>query len=129
MFHYTVESDKSISRTIELLTKSFQEDEFGVLWQFNLKDKLQAKGLEFDQDYYVLEVCNPFEAKRILSNNKVAGYFLPCKVVVYEDQGKTKIGLPKPTSLIDLVDDSELVEIAKDVEERLIKCINSVNKQ
>ncbi|WP_312859713.1 DUF302 domain-containing protein [Peribacillus huizhouensis] len=31
----------------------------------------------------VLEVCNPNEAQRGFNENKMAGYFLPCKIVVY----------------------------------------------
>ena len=50
---------------------------------------------------------------------------LPCKMVVYEDEqdGKTKIGMPKPTELINLVGDDSVNDIAKDIEDRLIECI------
>ncbi|TDX49186.1 DUF302 domain-containing protein [Orenia marismortui] len=124
MFHYTIEIDKSTQQAIELLKDNLKEEQFGVLWEFDVQKKLQAKGLEFNQEYYVLEVCNPQEAQRILNKNQLVGYFLPCKIVVYNDQGKTKIGLPKPTALIELVDNPELTAIAENIEERLINCIN-----
>ncbi|GAA4850640.1 hypothetical protein GCM10023310_31560 [Paenibacillus vulneris] len=60
----------------------------------------------------------------MLSENAVVGYFLPCKIAVYEEQGKTKIGLPKPTALIGMVDNGVLQTIAEDVEKRLISCID-----
>lgn len=69
-------------------------------------------------------MCNPKEANRVLQEDKVVGYFLPCKIVVYEDEGKTKIGLPKPTTLIELANNDKLTEIAKDVEVRLIRSID-----
>jgi len=72
----------------------------------------------------VLEVCNPQEAQRILSENKLVGYFLPCKIVVYEDGDKTKIGLPKPTALIQMVEDDAITGFAEDIEKRLISCID-----
>ncbi|RID82800.1 DUF302 domain-containing protein [Mesobacillus zeae] len=47
----------------------------------------------------------------------LVGYFLPCKIVVYEDNGKTKIGMPKPTVLMAMLD----------IEKRLIGCIDTVH--
>jgi len=123
-FHYTVETDKSIDETIKSLETTLKEEQFGVLWDFDLTAKLQEKGMDFDSPYRVLEVCNPKEADRVLKEDKVIGYFLPCKIVVYEDAGKTKIGLPKPTTLIDLANNEKLTEIATDVENRLIRSID-----
>lgn len=124
MFHYTVETTKPINEAIASLEENLMEEKFGVLWQFNIKEKLQEKGVDFDQSYFVLEVCNPHEAKRVLSENELVGYFLPCKIVVYESDGKTKIGLPKPSSLISMVNDSQLEQIASDIESRLIEVID-----
>lgn len=124
MFHYTVETDKTNTEAIASLEKSLKEEKFGVLWQFDVKDKLQEKGLDFQQSYHILEVCSPVEAQRVLSKNPMAGYFLPCKIVVYEDAGRTKIGMPKPTALIEMVNDPALKDLAKDIEERLADCID-----
>ena len=123
-FHYTVETNKSIDETVKALETTLKEEQFGVLWDFDLTAKLQEKGMDFDSAYRVLEVCNPKEADRVLKEDKVTGYFLPCKIVVYEDEGKTKIGLPKPTTLIELANNEKLNEIATDVEKRLIRSID-----
>lgn len=124
MFDYTVETEKDVEKAIEDLETSLKEEKFGVLWTFDIKDKLQEKGLEFEKEFKVLEVCNPHEAQKVLNENEMAGYFLPCKIVVYEKDGKTKMGMPKPSSLISMLGDPELERIAKDIEERLIKCLN-----
>ena len=123
-FHYTVETEKSMDEAVKALEASLKEEQFGVLWDFDLTAKLQEKGLDFNTGYRVLEVCNPKEANRVLQEDKVVGYFLPCKIVVYEDEGKTKIGLPKPTTLIELANNDKLTEIATDVENRLIRSID-----
>lgn len=124
MFDYTVETNKNIKEAISSLEKSLKEEKFGVLWMFDIKEKLQEKGLDFEHDYLVLEVCNPHEAERVLKHNLLVGYFLPCKIVVYNDNGKTKIGMPRPTALINLVNNNEIKKLAKDIEERLVNCIN-----
>lgn len=124
MFDYTVATDKTMNQAIESLEESLKEEKFGVLWMFDIKEKLQEKGLEFSKEFKVLEVCNPVEAKRILSENEMAGYFLPCKLVVFEDNGKNKIGMPRPTALISLLNDEKMKTFAKDIEDRLINVIN-----
>ncbi|CAI9390649.1 MULTISPECIES: DUF302 domain-containing protein [Bacillaceae] len=124
MFDYTVETSKNISEAIYSLEENLKEEKFGVLWMFDIKDKLQEKGLEFESDYKVLEVCNPHEAQRVLKENLLVGYFLPCKMIVYTDQGKTKIGMPRPTALINLANNEEIKKLAQDIEVRLISCIN-----
>jgi len=91
MFHYTVVTEKPISQILNDLEENLSKEKFGVLWSFNIKDKLNEKGLTYNQDYYVLEVCNPFEAKEVLSITSQVGYFLPCKIVVYEEDGTTKV--------------------------------------
>jgi len=124
LFDYTVTTTKNINEAISSLELKLTEEKFGVLWMFDIKEKLQEKGLEFESDYLVLEVCNPHEAERVLKENLLVGYFLPCKIVVYSDNGKTKIGMPRPTALINLINNEEIKRLAKDIEERLIQCIN-----
>ncbi|MGQ4668093.1 DUF302 domain-containing protein [Metabacillus halosaccharovorans] len=124
MFDYTVTTTKNVKEAVSSLELKLKEEKFGVLWKFDIKEKLQEKGLEFESDYLVLEVCNPHEAERVLKENLLVGYFLPCKIVVYSDNGKTKIGMPRPTALINLINNEEIKRLAKDIEERLIQCIN-----
>ncbi|PLR82195.1 hypothetical protein CVD25_08715 [Bacillus canaveralius] len=124
MFDYTVETNKSIDEAIRDLEESLKEEKFGVLWMFDIKEKLQEKGLDFRKNFKVLEVCNPHEAQRVLNENEMAGYFLPCKIVVYDNNGNTKIGMPKPTALISMLNDETLKKLAEDIENRLIGCID-----
>ncbi|MGJ9384623.1 DUF302 domain-containing protein [Salipaludibacillus sp. CF4.18] len=124
MFDYTVETTNGIDATIEKLQKNLEEEKFGILWDFDVKSKLQEKGLDHEQPFRILEVCNPHEAKMMLDMNQMVGYFLPCKIVVYSDQDKTKIGMPKPSSLIKLVNDDRLHKTALEIENRLISAID-----
>jgi uncharacterized protein (DUF302 family) len=64
MFDYTVHTSKSINEAIASLEQNLKDEKFGVLWMFDIKDKLNEKGLEFTKEFKVLEVCNPFEAQR-----------------------------------------------------------------
>lgn len=124
LFDYTVETSKTVEEAVRSLEENLKEEKFGVLWNFDLTAKLQEKGVDFDIPYTILEVCNPHEAKRVLSENLLVGYFLPCKIVVYKDENTTKIGLPKPTTLIEMLQDEKIKGIAEDIEKRLISSID-----
>ncbi len=126
MFHHTIEVDKTMDEAVSALEASLKNEKFGVLWSLNMKETLAGKGVELDGDYMILEVCNPHEAKRVLEKSPLVSYFLPCKIVVYKENGTTKIGLPKPTELIKFVDNEDLQGIASDIEDRLIGAIDSI---
>lgn len=120
-FHYTVTTNKTVEETIDSLEQNLKENKFGILWQLDIPAKLQEKGVSsFTKPFRVLEVCNPHEAGKVLNINELVGYFLPCKITVYESNGETKIGLPKPTALVGMMDNEELKEIAKNIEATLI---------
>ncbi|MBT2286089.1 DUF302 domain-containing protein [Paenibacillus polymyxa] len=124
MFHYTVSTNKTVEQAIADLTENLKKEKFGVLWQLDMKEKLHEKDVELNMEYHILEVCNPVEAQRVLSENPLVGYFLPCKLAVYGEGGSTKIGMPKPTALIGLVENEALMKIASDIEQRLGSCVD-----
>ncbi|PIC89369.1 hypothetical protein CSV71_10640 [Sporosarcina sp. P21c] len=124
MFDYTVETSKSKDEAVKDLEANLKDEKFGVLWNFDLTAKLQEKGTDFDTPYTILEVCNPQEANRVLSEDLLVGYFLPCKIVIFEEEDTTKIGMPKPSALIEMTNNDSLKEIAVDIEKRLIGCID-----
>ncbi|MDP9727112.1 DUF302 domain-containing protein [Alicyclobacillus tolerans] len=124
-FYYSVVTEKTVDEAVRALEESLQAHQFGVLWKLDLSSKLQEKGVDFRIPYRILEVCNPHEAKKVLTQNLLVGYFLPCKIVVYEQNGKTHIGLPKPSQLMDIIGDSTLSSIAQDVETSLVQAIDA----
>ncbi|SOC24040.1 uncharacterized protein SAMN05880501_11679 [Ureibacillus xyleni] len=123
-FHYTVTTQKTIDEAIASIEKNLKENAFGILWHLDLTATLQKKGVNsYTHPYHILEVCNPVEAAKVLGHNPLIGYFLPCKMAVYEVEGEARIGLTKPTVMLGLVNDAELQMIAKTIEEVLIDVI------
>lgn len=124
-FHYTVQSDKSLEEAMEVIEKNLNEIQFSVQWQTNITENLKKKGLtKIQESYNVMEVCSPFAAEKVLSQNPEANYFLPCKITVFEKEGKTNIGLPRPTVLMEPLNDPKLIEIVQEVEDSLIEVID-----
>ncbi|PRO64825.1 DUF302 domain-containing protein [Alkalicoccus urumqiensis] len=128
MFHFTVTSPYTLDQTVDRAAEAFQEESFGVLWNFDVKGKLDEKGVGLDEGFRVLEVCSPKVAKDALSATKEAGYFLPCKVVAYEEENEVKIGMPRPTVLMKQTGNKEAEKLAEDVEERMSRALEAAVK-
>jgi len=125
MFHYTVSTEKDTETALESLVGALAEKNFGVLWKLDFKEKLAEKGLDFNGKFIILEVCNPVKAKEALEGSVLAGYFLPCKIVVYEQNGQTKIGTVRPSALMDMIEGGFPSELPLAVEKILIDVINA----
>lgn len=124
-FMYEVKTSKPFVTAIDDMIEELSIRDFGVLYQLNFKEKIESKGMDFSGNFEVLEVCNPKQAKEVLEKRIEVGYFLPCKVVVYEKEDDVYIGLMKPTVLIDLLEDNDLITIAKEVESILVDAVEA----
>ena len=122
---YEVITNKSFDEAVSSVITNLEEQKFGVLWKLNFKDKLKEKEIDFESNFMILEVCNPQKAKEVLSKHIDAGYFLPCKVVVYEESGSVKIGMLNPEILMEMLNFEDLTEIAKEVQNMMITAITN----
>ncbi len=125
-FTHTVKTCKNIEDVITNLTKELKEINFGVLETLDFKKILTEKGLEFSEDYKLLEVCNPHLAKQVLEANPDLGLLLPCTIAVYQKDNENFISLAKPTSLLSMASDTNLKFSGVEIEDNLIKIIESV---
>ena len=121
---YTAKTDKSVTQAVKAVQKSLKEHGFGTLWEMNIPAKLQEKGVDYDREAIILEVCNPKQAKRALEANIQAIFLLPCKVVVFDSDGQTTIGMMRPSTMVELLQDASLQAFAHEVEDALRQSID-----
>lgn len=124
-YAYEEKSAYAFQETLDRLKKEILENQFGVLYEVNLKEKIEGKGMDFKSNFTVMDVCNPKLAKDVLDEQIEVGYFLPCKVVVYEKENSVYAGVLKPTILIDMVENDALKGAATEVEEILTKAVKA----
>ncbi len=124
---YEIESKKKIDQVCEDLEKAVVEYKFGVMTVHNLKETMKKKGVEFDRECRIFEVCNPNQAKRVLEKNMDLSTALPCRISVFTEGGKVKLATLKPTALISQFDVPELESVAKEVEETLIQIMKKAS--
>lgn len=101
-----------------------QKHKFGVLGTHDLKEKMQSKGVPFDRECRVFEVCNPQQAQAVLTQSIEISTALPCRISVYQEGGKTVLATIKPTKLLDMFSAPAAAATAREVEETMIRIMD-----
>jgi uncharacterized protein (DUF302 family) len=123
--YYMADSDKSFEQASADLEEAVKRHEFGVLHVHDLGNTLRRKGVEFAEQCKVFEVCNPGQAAKVLATDMRLNMALPCRISVYTEHGKTKLGLIKPVEMLStLSQDEALLRVAKEVEDATVRMID-----
>ena len=80
---YIVETPKSVEQALADLQAAVERHKFGVLHIHNLQETMKKKGVDFPNACQILEICNPHNAKEVLSEDMDLNMALPCRVSVY----------------------------------------------
>jgi uncharacterized protein (DUF302 family) len=115
--YYIVESEKTFAQAAADLEAAVRRHGFGVLHVHDIAATLRAKGVAFADECRVLEVCNPVQAAKVIAADMRLNMALPCRISVFTDRGKTRIGMIKPGNMLAaLSPDPQLAAIAAEVE-------------
>jgi uncharacterized protein (DUF302 family) len=123
--YYIVETEKSFDQASADLDAAVVKHGFGVLHVHDLGGTLRSKGIEFQEQCKVFEVCNPVQAAKVLSTDMRLNMALPCRISVFTDKGKTKIGLIKPVQMLSaLSEEAALLEVSEEVEAKTLQMVD-----
>lgn len=123
--YYIVESEKNFDQAAADLDAAVKRHGFGVLHIHDVGETLRSKGVAFEEQCRIFEVCNPLQAAKVMSADMRLNMALPCRISVFTEKGKTKIGLIKPGQMLAALSDSaELAQVAKEVEEKIFLMVN-----
>jgi uncharacterized protein (DUF302 family) len=117
----TVSTDKSVSDAAAALQAAVQANHFGVMQVHNLKETMAKKGVEFERECLIFEVCQPQQAKKVLDQNMSVSTALPCRISIYEENGKAILATLKPTTLLAMFNTPQLEGVAREVEDTIVK--------
>jgi uncharacterized protein (DUF302 family) len=122
---YIVTTDKSVDQAVADLESAAAAQKFGVLHKYDLRAIMDSKGVDFDREVRVLEVCNPYHARTALDADMEANMALPCRISVWEEGGRNHIGMLRPTALLQAISTAPLQALATEVEQAMLKMIDS----
>ncbi|MDT8071081.1 MAG: DUF302 domain-containing protein [Terriglobia bacterium] len=121
---YCKKSSRTPEEVDSRLREAAQRHKFGVLNVLDLKSTLQSKGIDFQNDCRVYDVCNPQAASQALGANLSASAVLPCRISVFHDASGTTIATVKPIDLLKSTGLSGVDDLAAQVEREIVAIID-----
>ncbi|SEI94244.1 DUF302 domain-containing protein [Frateuria terrea] len=123
--YYIVESRKTFAQAAEDLDAAVRRNGFGVLHVHDIGATLRSKGVPFERECKVFEICNPRQAAQVMQADMRLNMALPCRISVYTGGGQTSIGMIEPDHLLRMLsDDPVLQPIANEVETQMRRMID-----
>jgi uncharacterized protein (DUF302 family) len=113
--------------TVQLVRESLKEENFGVLTEIDIHEKLKEKlNVDF-RKYKILGACNPPYAYKALQEENKIGTMLPCNVIIQElDNNEIEVAAVDPVASMKAVENKELADIAAEIKIKLARVIENV---
>jgi uncharacterized protein (DUF302 family) len=110
--------------TVSAVREELGDEGFGVLCDIDVQATLEEKLGEEFRRYRILGACNPSLAHDAMSEETELGALLPCNVVVFEtDGGEIHVSAIDPATMLSVVENPAVAEVADDVRERLVRVL------
>jgi uncharacterized protein (DUF302 family) len=117
----------SFDEALIKVQETLKEEGFGVLTNIDVQSTLKKK-LDVDfRKYVILGACNPPYAFQALQADLDVGLLLPCNVIIYEtDDNSVYVSAMNPVSVLGVIQNQELRNIADGVSVKLQKVMENV---
>jgi len=118
--------DMPFEQAVEKVTAELKKEGFGVLTSIDVKETLKQKiNVDFKK-YTILGACNPPIAHKALQEEEELGLLLPCNVIVYEKDDKTRVSIFDPMVMTWIVENDQMKSIATEVQEKLQRVLKAI---
>ncbi len=111
-----VESEKSLQEIRQKIEEVAKSKGFGVMAVHEVSSILQNKGFPISYSCVIVEVCSPKHASQVLSVDPYISTAMPCRIALFEKDGKTLISTMAPTAMLEMFQRPELRPVAEEVE-------------
>lgn len=127
-YYNKVLKGKSFNEAVDLVTAELKIEGFGILTEIDVKETLKKKiNVDFKK-YKILGACNPQYAYKALQSEDKIGVFLPCNIVVEEnDNDEVEVTAVDPVASMIEVKNESLAKIATEIQQKLRRVIDNVN--
>ena len=115
-FDYTVTTKKSFDEAVTSVEKETKNAGFKVLHIHDVTATLKEKGFKIES-FKIIEICNAKSAYAVLQADIKIGLCLPCKINVYQKDGKTYISGMRPIILPQFFPEANLGNLPVEVDE------------
>ncbi len=111
----------------EKVIAALKVEGFGILTTIDVKATLKKK-IDVDfPPYTILGACNPPLAHMALSQEQLVGLFMPCNVVLFEEEdGQLAVAIAKPEALFQPIDNKEVEPMVKELDQKVNRVLESL---
>lgn len=126
-YYFNKTLDLSFDEAIVRVTEELKKEGFGVLTEIDMAGTLKKK-LDVDmRPYRILGARNPPFAHKAVQAEPHIGIYLPCNVIVRDvGDGRTEVAAVDPLVAMSRVENPALEPVAKEVQVKLKKVIESL---
>ncbi|HLC45293.1 MAG TPA: DUF302 domain-containing protein [archaeon] len=97
-FAFVIETKKGFDEAVVSVLRAVEEKGWSLFQVYDVRERLAAKGFK-QEPLKIIEICSAKHASRFLDKDRLASLCMPCKVNVFEENGKVKIAGMKPSML------------------------------
>ncbi len=126
-YGYEVTTEMSVDEAETAMRAALAERGFGILTEIDVAATFASKlGITRDA-YKILGACNPNLANRAIGADDNIGLLLPCNVVIATIDGKTRISVVNPHSMLGVAADSpDLEAVATEANDHLVAALATI---
>ncbi len=118
-FVYVAEANENFDDAVVSVLKAVEQKGWTIFQIYDLRERLKAKGFE-QKRLKIIEICSAKHANNFLNKNKLISLCMPCKINVFEENGKVKIASMNPAMISQLfteISHEETEDVEKDIKE------------
>ena len=120
---YTVDTDRNFDDIVSDVERLAGENNFRVLYVHDVQATLAEKGFE-REPLKIMELCNSKFAHEALQKEINVSLFMPCKINVYVENGKTKIKAMRPAVISTFMPQAGLEKLAGEAGQIIIDIVD-----
>ena len=130
MFTYQIISNQSIEEITEKVPIACEKNKFALLTTYNYHEIVEGKGFPIKRKVWIYEICQAKTAAAMLTDFPHFSIFMPCKLAIYENEGKTVISTMNMEIMLNAVKaNQELFKEATSLFNTLKSLMDSLSKE
>lgn len=127
MFTLKIISNRSIEDITKNVNKECENHKFALLQTYIYHEIVESKGFPIKRKVFIYEVCQAKTASIMLTDNPEFSIFMPCKLAIYENEGKTIISTMNMEIMLKAVESKPaLYEEATEIFNNIKSLMNSL---
>lgn len=105
-FTYQISGTNPVNEAVARIGAACELHKFSILHSYDFSEILQIKGFPIEHKVYVYEICRAPMASRMLSVYPGFSPFMPCRIALYEQDGKTVVSTMNMELLLKAVENN-----------------------